>query len=203
MGLLHKNLILAGIASVAMVGVLGSSSVSALDGFSFWDIINQQQAQIEQLLSYSTNPFDTSTACESTNPDSTISCNEVPFPSLLFNRISDGEKLWGHDGKGIVFADSENLINGNPQLKTAKRGDTLTFSVKLEAEDYYDAAETDPITEYRLVSLISSGLDVDLTSVQLKVNGQVTPLDSENVQVDFEMSPPMRQRWAQILQNKR
>ena len=189
MGLLHKNLILAGIASVAMVGVLGSSSVSALDGFSFSDIINQQQAQIEQLLSYSTNPFDTSTACESTNPDSTISCNEVPFPSLLFNRISDGEKLWGHDGKGIVFADSENLINGNLQLKTAKRGDTLTFSVKLEAEDYYDAAETDPITEYRLGSLISSGLDVDLTSVQLKVNGQVTPLDSENVQPDFEDTP--------------
>ena len=124
--------------------------------------------------------------CEATNPDSTISCNESPSPSLLFSRISDGEKLWGHDGKGVVFADSENLVNGNPQLKTAKRGDTLTFSTKLETERYYDDAKTDPITEYQLVSLISSGLDVDLTSVQLKVNGQVTPLDSENVQVDFE-----------------
>ena len=172
MGLLHKNLILAGIASVAMVGLLSPSSVSALDGFSFSDIINQQQAQREQLLSHLTNPFSTSTACESTDPDSTISCNESSFPNLLFNRISDGEKLWGHDGKGIIFADSENLINGNPQLKTAKRGNTLTFSVQLEAEDYYDAAETDSIREYEIVALLSKGLTLDQSSISVKIGDQ-------------------------------
>ena len=123
------------------------------------------------------------TDCEATNPDSTISCNESPFPNLLYNRISDGEKLWGHDGKGVVFADSENLINGNPQLKTAKRGDTLKFSVAIEAENYYDDAKTDPITGYMLGSLNSCGLAVDSSSAEVRVNNQAISPDAYNVEL--------------------
>ncbi|MBQ8156819.1 hypothetical protein IJ102_00255 [Candidatus Saccharibacteria bacterium] len=175
MGLLRKNLILAGIASVAMAGFLSSSGASALDGFSFSDIINRQQAQREQLLSYLTDPFGASTACESTNPDSTISCNESLFPELLYNRITDGAKLYGHDGKGVIFTDTEQLVDNNPQLRTANRGDTLNFSAKFEMERYYDDAKTMPITRIELAIGFSEGLVLSENSVSLRINNQLIP----------------------------
>ena len=188
MGLLHKNLILAGIASMAMVGVLGSSNASALDGFSFSDIISQQQAQREQALSYLTNPFGMSVSCESTNPDSTISCNESPSSNLLFNRISDGEKLWGHDGKGVVFTDNNNLVDGNPQLATAKRGDILSFSTELISERYYDDEETTPISSYMIYGLLSDGLSANQSSVVVKVDGEV--LSSSTYELAYDELTP-------------
>ena len=172
MGLLHKNLILAGIASMAMVGFLSSSGASALDGFSFSDIVNRQQAQREQLLSYLSSPFGMNTDCETTNPDSTISCNESPFPNLLYNGISDGEKLWGYDGKGIVFADTDKLINGNSQLRAANRGDTVNVSTEIEAKKFFNEDQTDAILSYQAAFLLSKGLTLSDDGVSVKLSGQ-------------------------------
>ena len=175
MGLLHKNLILAGIASVAMVGFLGSSSVSALDGFSLSDIVSNYRNQTEQLKSYLTNPF--GSGCEATNPDSTISCNETSFPNLLFNGAPNNS-TWGHEGKGLVFVDNNNLVEGNPQLATAKRGDTLNFSMEIETQRYNDAEMTSPVEVYAIYGLFSDGLVFDPQSIVVKVGGQVLVQDS-------------------------
>ena len=182
MGLLHKNLILAGIASMAMVGFLGSSSASALDGFSFSDIINNRQSQIEALKNYFANPF--GTECEAANPDSTISCNEGPLPDLLFNRFSDGDTLWGHDGKGIVFNGNENIVDNNPQLRTAKKGDSLNYSIKVVPERYYDDAEIEPIIKYGISGYLSTNLALNESSVVVKVGDQELTPDTYSLKVE-------------------
>ena len=128
MYLLRKNYILAGILSVVAVGLLGSSTASALDGFSFSDYLNSRPS-LSELLNYDlTNPFGASADCGATNPDSTISCSESPSPELLFNKSPGENSLYGHDGKGTVFSDADNLINGNPQAIMAHRGETISFS---------------------------------------------------------------------------
>ena len=184
MGLLHKNLILASIASVAMVGFLGSSSASALDGFSFSDIIRDYRNQTEQLKSYLTNPF--GSGCEATNPDSTISCNETSFPNLLFNGAPNNS-TWGHEGKGLVFVNNNNLVEGNPQLATAKRGDALNYSMEIKTQRYNDEAMANPVTQYVIYAFFSEGLAVNQESVVVKVANQT--LDASQYQsevVEFE-----------------
>lgn len=114
MGHFYKKLILSGIFAVATAGLFNTAGASAL-GF---------------LDSEFTNPFGLESAplLEPTQPSST----DDSIPTLLYNRISDGETLWGYDGQGIVFADADGLVNGNPRLKTAKRGDTLDIDYRFE-----------------------------------------------------------------------
>lgn len=192
MGLLRKNLILAGIASVAMVGLLGSSGASALDGFSFSDIINRQQEQRGQLLSYLTNPFGMSTGCEAANPDSSVSCNTTEEPIIAYSHNTRLEDPWGYDGHGVVFADSDNLIDGDRQRKNAKRGDTLNFSSKfttrntvevpaseLPSESWHtidtSASSSRAVLAYEFAGFLSEGLSLDENSIQIKVNGEKIP----------------------------
>ena len=114
MGHFYKKLILSGIFAVATAGLFNTAGASAL-GF---------------LDSEFTNPFGLESAplLEPAQPSST----DDSIPALLYNRISDGETLWGYDGQGIVFADSDGLVDGNPHLKTAKRGDTLGLDYRFE-----------------------------------------------------------------------
>ena len=178
MGLLHKNLILASLASFAVVGLLGSSSVSALDGFSFSDVINNYRNQAEQLQSYLTNPF--GSECEAANPNGAISCNQAN-PIILFNLASNEDTLWGHDGSGIVFDGDKNLVNGNSQLRTARRGDSISFSVEMNTKRFYDDAETQPITGYSIGNYISDNLTLDTSSVVVKVGNQVLPEEAYQI----------------------
>ena len=164
MGHFYKKLILSGIFAVATAGLFNTAGASAL-GF---------------LDSEFTNPFglESASLLESAQPSST----DDSIPTLLYNRISDGETLWGYDGQGIVFADADGLVNGNPRLKTAKRGDTLTFSVKIEPERYYDDAETEPFSTYVIAASLSQGLTLDYDSIVLKINDQV--ISDEDVSVE-------------------
>ena len=138
MHLLRKNLLLAGILSVAMIGLFCSSSVSALGESSVVGAFSQT-------------------------------------PSLLYNKTSEGETLWGHGGKGVIFADNNNLVGDNKQVKTAQRGQTLSYSIELETERYYDDNEAKPIIKYELGAMFSTGLEIDASSVVVKVGGQTIP----------------------------
>ena len=181
-GRVYYKFLTLGILSVIGLGLFNSSSASALDGFSFSDILNQQQAQREQLLSYLANPFGMSSGCESTNPDSTISCNESLFPELLYNRITDGTKLYGHDGKGTIFADNNVIVGGNPQIGVIKPGEVLRFSAELLPERYMDDAPDRPIVSYQIMTTFSQGLQPDLTSLSIKVGDK--ELSSEDYSVE-------------------
>ena len=169
MNLLRKNFILASIASVAMVGSLSSSSASALDGFSFSDIINDYRDRTEQLQSSLLNP-------SRSDSESTISRNEASFPTLLFNGAPNNT-TWGYDGKGLIFADNNNLVDNNPQLATAKRGDTLKYAMEIETQRYNDAEMTGPVEVYAIYGLFSDGLVFDPQSIVVKVGGQVLVQD--------------------------
>ena len=164
MGHFYKKLILSGIFAVATAGLFNTAGASAL-GF---------------LDSEFTNPFGLESAplLEPAQPSST----DDSIPTLLYNRISDGETLWGYEGEGIVFADSDGLVDGNPHLKTAKRGDTLSFSVKIEPERYYDDAETEPFSTYTITASLSQGLTLDYDSIVLRINDQV--ISDEDVSVE-------------------
>ena len=189
MGLLHSQLrggvsyklLTLGILSVIGLGLFNSSSASALDGFSFSDIVSDYRNQTEQLKSYLTNPF--GLGCEATNPDSTISCNETSFPNLLFNGAPNNS-TWGHDGKGLIFVDNNNLVNGDPQLATAKLGDALNYSMEIETQRYNDTEMTRAVETYAVFGLFSEGLVVDPESIVVKVGEQVLAEESfvlENV----------------------
>ena len=169
MHLLRKNLLLAGILSFAMVGFLSTSSASALDGFSFSDIINDYRNRTEQLQSSLLNPLDSES-------ESTISRNEASFPTLLFNGAPNNS-AWGHDGKGLIFADNDSLINGDPQLAAAKRGDPLKYSMEIETQRYNDVEMTKPVGQYAVYGLFSEGLNLDQNSIVVKVGDQTINLD--------------------------
>lgn len=102
-----------------------------------------------------------------------VSCNEGSISNLLFNRISDGEKLYGHGGRGIIFADTEGIIDGNPQEKMSKLGDTLNFSAALETENYYDEAGTQPVLSYMFAIAASEGLAIDQSSIKVSVGNRI------------------------------
>ena len=116
--------------------------------------------------------------CVPSSPSSTINCSESGLPTVQFNKIVDGEKLFGHDGKGVVFADSDKLVKDNPQLKTAERGDRLNFSFAIDTERYFDDGATQPIIRYSLTGLYSYGLTPDASSFVVKVDGQTLPTDA-------------------------
>ena len=179
MRLLHKNLLFASALSFAVAGFLGSTSASALDEFSLSDIVSRQQKQMSSRL---TSPLSTSADCESANPDSTISCNENT-PSVLFNRIADGTKLYGHDGKGVIFTNADGLINGDSQKKIAKRGDRLSYSAEFYTERYRGTDDNEPITTYQLVLSLSQGLTIDEESIVVKVGDQAVSKDAYSLEI--------------------
>ena len=179
MGLLRKHIILAGAASLAVVSFLSSSSASAIDSFSLSDVFGDYRNRTAQLQSHLTNPFGNN--CESANPDSTISCNESSFPNLLFNGAPNNT-TWGHDGKGVIFVNNDNLINGDPQLATAKSGDTLYYSMEIKTQRYNDEEMTDPVGRYGIYAVFSEGLSVNQDSITIKVDGQT--LDSNAYQLE-------------------
>ena len=151
-----------------------------MDGFSLSDIINDYRNRTEQLSTFLTGPF--GSGCESTNPNSTINCNEAPFPSLLFNGAANNT-TWGYGGKGLIFADNNNLVNDNPQLATAKRGDTLNYSMEIETQRYNDAEMASPVTQYVIYSLFSEGLTANQESIVIKVDGQTLGADEYRLEV--------------------
>ena len=110
------------------------------------------------------------TGCETGNIGSTINCNVVD-PQIL---LLENQTIWGNDKKGVVFADQNNLIDGNPQLKTTNPGESLRFSMQIVLERYHDSS---PITEVSASNFISTGLIVDQDSLQISVNGQVLPAE--------------------------
>ena len=187
MSLLHKNLILAGIASVAMAGFLSSSSASALDGFSIFGS-DAEGIDLSKFPSINwQNPWATGVDCASANPGSSVSCNMNAFPALLFNENGEDDAKWGHDGKGVVFTAGEHRVDSNPQLRTAKAGDTLSFSVKLEDTDrYYDNAETKPILFYGVFVGLSQGLT--LKDMHVKVNGETLSESDYAIEVSTDVS---------------
>ena len=120
--------------------------------------------------------------CESANPDSTISCNENA-PSVLFNRIADGTKLYGHDGKGVIFTNADGLINGDSQKKIAKRGDRLSYSAEFYTERYRGTDDNEPITTYQLALSLSQGLTIDEESIVVKVGDQAVSKDAYSLEI--------------------
>ncbi|MBR0482709.1 hypothetical protein IJJ54_01180 [Candidatus Saccharibacteria bacterium] len=169
---LSLKLSLLAIAGVFAGFLLSASSASAESGLSILERLNNRSNLLENIQ----DPLNG--GCESESPESTISCNESPFSELLFNRITDGTKLYGHDGKGIIFTDTEQLVNGDPQLRTANRGDVINFSAEYEMERYYDDNEMMPITKIEIAIGYSEGIAHKQDFLAVKVGGQVIPASS-------------------------
>ena len=125
-------------------------------------------------------PLDTvlSQNCSASSSEANVSCNTFSSPEVLFSRLSDGEMLWGHDGKGVVFTDAENLVDNNPQLQTARPGDRLNYAMQIETEKYYNDNERNQILSYVFQAGFSGGLIPDIASLNIKINGQPVPTDA-------------------------
>ena len=98
---------------------------------------------------------------------------------------------WGHDGKGVVFTGSDNLVpdkdgNPNPQMRTAKRGDKVGVSIKGTPGHYYPGTTDVPLFWYELRAELTKGLVPDESSIQIKVDGTV--LDSSLYSLSVEDS---------------
>ena len=115
--------------------------------------------------------------------DSIIPADSTPIPEdgheVNYNLLDDIDG-WGYDGKGVVFTGSENLVpdkddNPNPQMRTAKRGDKVTVSIKGTPGHYVPGSEL-PLFWYELRAELTQGLVPDENSIQIKVDGTV--LDS-------------------------
>ena len=174
------NLIIAGAILLICAGFLGTTNVSAINGPAFGDIVNRYRDRVGQIKSYLLNPL--SSDCESANPEGSISCNEVSSPNLLFNGAPNNT-AWGHDGKGLIFVNNDNLINGDPQLAAAKRGDTLNYSMEIRTQRYNDEAAAKPVKSYMVYGLFSKGLNLAHDSITVKVGGQT--LDASAYQFEF------------------
>ena len=181
MGLLRKHLIFAGIASFAVASFLSTSNVSADDSFSFIDDLRSRPSLPELLGPSIVSPL--ATNCENVNANSTISCNQNNFPGLLLNEKSNGEDLWGYEGNGITFVNTEKLVSDNRRIRAANKGEVVDFSMKVNANRYYDYDEEgSPITDYELIGVFSVGLELDESSIIVKVAGHTIPAE------DYELT---------------
>ena len=170
----------------ALLGVLvaigicfnGTSNVFASDESVLIEYLNSQYKPALASSFNFFNPFAPQSGCEPTNPSSSINCNENPSSEILHY---DRGGLWGNNGYGVVFKDTDDLIDENPRLRTAARGERIKVSVEINTKRYYDGAETDPIRYYEIGALVSPGLVVDQSTMEVKVNGEAVTVDNHTI----------------------
>ena len=87
---------------------------------------------------------------------------------------------WGHDGKGLVFANTTDYLkdeNGqvSPQIRTAEYDDRIDYSLKFTVKKYIDDDTTKPALSYRFNVAMRGALRPDLSTIQMKLNGEDCP----------------------------
>ena len=192
MGLLHKNLILAGIASMAMVGFLGSSSASALDGFSFFDALNNPGNSGLSSLSL-INPFSL--------PHGDTGQIAYNTQEILFNESETGAS-WGYGGKGNVFVNpSSNNAPFNSQYQHVKSGETADYSIKVNSSRY---DEESPVVAYKIYIATDNKIDPLKESIIVKINGAQLPANQITIEDDsvdtvfgVEKAVAIEIKWAE------
>ena len=167
-----------GFLAATAIGVLSPLRASALDATAITNFMSTHPSLNEVVRFMKSSPFDAN--CPTAQNGSTINCSPQNSSDSYYN-TSDAYGVWGHGGKGVVFSDEDNLVDNNPQLAIAERGDKINFSMQLNVKRYLDDEESDPVMLCMAVAAVSDGLTINSSSAAVVSEEQTSLNEGDSV----------------------